>query len=276
MQMVKCINKIRDGKGKIIGYTLQSSTGETKKVEKNSLKEAVRNGKIGIINMTLTSDNRLVDKDASQPLRQKLDVNDMINKAQVSGQNLIPIPTYCGAPCYLISNGDSHILLIPDNVTWLNDDELNWKPFTPYIENLHGNMQVIGGKNLRSAVAMFASCSFQSLDLYDFDTRKVTNMSYMFFGCKVPFLDLSSFYTVNVEDMVCMFSECETQYLNLSSFYTGNVKRMNHMFNSCTVPYLNLSSFSVRSVENMSGMFNECKADVKTTQRKILDELKRR
>lgn len=62
MQKVKCIRKIRDAKGKITGYTIQSSTGETKNVDKDKLKEAVRNKKLDIVNMTLTSDNRLIDK----------------------------------------------------------------------------------------------------------------------------------------------------------------------------------------------------------------------
>jgi len=62
MQKVKCVSKIRDEKGKITGYIIQSSTGGTKDVSKDKLKEAIRNGKVDIVNMTLTSDNRLVDK----------------------------------------------------------------------------------------------------------------------------------------------------------------------------------------------------------------------
>lgn len=62
MQKVKCIRKIRDAKGKITGYTIQNLTGETRTVDKDKLKEAVRNKQIDIVNMTLTSDNRLIDK----------------------------------------------------------------------------------------------------------------------------------------------------------------------------------------------------------------------
>lgn len=109
MQKVKCVNKIRDNRnGKIIGYTIQSSTGETKDVDKDKLKEAVRNGKVNIVNMTLTSDNRLVDKKVKvitssndrravedikqlcKTLRLPFDVNK-IEKGDVSG---LPVITY--------------------------------------------------------------------------------------------------------------------------------------------------------------------------------------
>lgn len=62
MIQVRCIEKIRGKNNHIIGYTIQNLTGETRVVDKDKLKEAVRNKKIDIVNMTLTSDNRLIDK----------------------------------------------------------------------------------------------------------------------------------------------------------------------------------------------------------------------
>lgn len=62
MIQVRCIEKIRDKNNHIIGYKIQNLTGETRTFDKARLKEAVRNKKIDIVNMTLTSDNRLIDK----------------------------------------------------------------------------------------------------------------------------------------------------------------------------------------------------------------------
>lgn len=62
MIQVRCIEKIRDKNNHIMGYKIQNLTGETRVVDKDKLKEAVRNKKLDIVNMTLTSDNRLIDK----------------------------------------------------------------------------------------------------------------------------------------------------------------------------------------------------------------------
>ena len=61
---VKCINKFRDKTGKIIGYRLQDMNGNIKDFEPNILKTAIIDNKINVINLTLTSDNRLLDKKA--------------------------------------------------------------------------------------------------------------------------------------------------------------------------------------------------------------------
>jgi len=43
------------------------------------------------------------------------------------------------------------------------------------------------------------------LNLLNFDTSKVTDMSYMFYSCRsLTSLDLSSFDTSNVVDRICM------------------------------------------------------------------------
>lgn len=57
---------------------------------------------------------------------------------------------------------------------------------------------------------MFGYCSkLTSLDLSNFNTSKVTNMSDMFYGCsKLTSLNLSSFDTSDVTNMSNMFSNC--------------------------------------------------------------------
>lgn len=62
MQKVISISKFRDKNGKIIGYTIQSDKGEIKEVKSEDLKKAIIAKKIEVLNLTLTSDGRLVDK----------------------------------------------------------------------------------------------------------------------------------------------------------------------------------------------------------------------
>lgn len=64
-----------------------------------------------------------------------------------------------------------------------------------------------------------------SIDLSNFNTEKVTDMSGMFWCCwKLTRLDVSSFNTVNVTDMSEMFWGCESMTnLNLSHFDMSGV-----------------------------------------------------
>lgn len=57
----KCIAKLRDNKGKIYGYTLQDINGQKQNVQPDNLKAAIRNNNVHVINLKLTSDNRLID-----------------------------------------------------------------------------------------------------------------------------------------------------------------------------------------------------------------------
>lgn len=57
----KCINKFRDSQDRIIGYRLVDYYGCIQDISADNLKHAIKYGKIHICNLTLTSDNRLVD-----------------------------------------------------------------------------------------------------------------------------------------------------------------------------------------------------------------------
>ena len=96
---------------------------------------------------------------------------------------------------------------------------------------------------------MFSGCSsLKELNLNNFNTNNVTDMSWMFRGClnelklkiKSQFknfkeeLNLSNFNTDNVIDMSDMFGGCHSLYeLNLSNFNTNNVTDMRWMFSRC-------------------------------------------
>ena len=100
-----------------------------------------------------------------------------------------------------------------------------------------------------------------SIDLSNFNTSNVTNMSYMFSDCSsLTSLDLSSFNTSKVTNMGTMFSYCsKLTSLNLSNFNTSNVTNMYHMFERCSsLTSLNLGSFNTSKVTNMSAMFSYC------------------
>ena len=241
MIQATCIQKFKKN-NKIYGYQLQDSQGNTKDVYADQLKQAIRNNQITIINLTLTSDNRLIDTTVQQiqpkvPQPQISDeeqkIKNYILKAKTLGFQVKEIPTYCGHHCILISKSETqHIIYIPDDVTHLNENCFN-ETFTDNIYRLQGTLKVIGGHNLKDTNCMFNECQAQSLDLSSFDTSNVTNMYNMFWCCQAQSLDLSSFNTSNVTNMEYMFCHCKAQSIDLSSFNTNKVTDMCAMFVDC-------------------------------------------
>ena len=79
--------------------------------------------------------------------------------------------------------------------------------------------------NVKSMNSMFYECfNLETLDLFKFNTSRVTDMCYMFENCyKLQTLDLSSFDTSNVQKMFGMFKTCpKLQTLDLSNFFLKN------------------------------------------------------
>ena len=84
---------------------------------------------------------------------------------------------------------------------------------------------------------MFFNCAnLSSLDLSNFNTAIVSDMSLMFGGCSVlSSLDLSNFYTKEVRDMSYMFSRCSalTTIYASDKFVTSKVQSGISMFSAC-------------------------------------------
>ena len=111
---------------------------------------------------------------------------------------------------------------------------------------------------------MFGSGSaLTTLDVSNFDTKNVTDISFMFSNCKaLTTLDLSSFNTQNVDDMEGIFDGCSAlKTLDLSNFDTRNVELMREMFEDCSaLTTLDVSNFDTQNVRDMGLMFKSCSA----------------
>ena len=109
---------------------------------------------------------------------------------------------------------------------------------------------------------MFNSCNnLTTLDVSDFNTSKVTNMSSMFQNCfKLTLLDVSNFVTVNVTDMSNMFNECNSlTSLDVSNWDTSNVTSMSNLFRRCYVlNELDMSNWDTSKVTAMNYLFSGC------------------
>ena len=116
--------------------------------------------------------------------------------------------------------------------------------------------------NVTDMSNMFSGCSsLKEIKLTNkFNTSKVIHMNSMFSGCNnLIYLDLSNFDTKNVTDMSYMFSNCSGSFLNKIKFNTSKVINMKSMFSRCNnLIYLDLSNFDTKNVTDMSHMFSDC------------------
>ena len=111
--------------------------------------------------------------------------------------------------------------------------------------------------------AMFYNCSsLTSLDLSNFNTSKITDMTYMFNRCKsLTNINLSSFDTSNVSSLYDAFAGLTSlKVLDLSSFDTSKVTNMGRMFlNSNNLVTIYVSDlWNISNVTSASRMFEGC------------------
>ena len=117
--------------------------------------------------------------------------------------------------------------------------------------------------NVTNMNRMFNTHNLTSLTFGDnFNTSNVTNMNGMF-HCPVQSLDVSNFVTSSVEDMSNMFSHCSSlTSLDVSNFDTSSVEAMNVMFWNCSsLTSLDVSNFDISSVTRrlfLQSMFHDC------------------
>ena len=129
--------------------------------------------------------------------------------------------------------------------------------------SLKSKFAAYGGKYIRQSVldklshvqsdnmsSMFGGCyNLISIDISNFDSTNVTDMSYMFSDChKLETIELGdNFDTSNVTDFRGMFQNCYSlKSLNLSNLKVGYLADIGSMFNNCAdLEYLNLSNASI-------------------------------
>lgn len=88
------------------------------------------------------------------------------------------------------------------------------------------------------------------------DTSNIRTMSEMFYvNSSLKNLDVSNFDTKNVTDMTSMFQSCQALITGLSDFDTSNVSNMNSMLrNANNFNIKDIENWNTSKVNNMSGM----------------------
>jgi surface protein len=105
---------------------------------------------------------------------------------------------------------------------------------------------------------MFNNCSnLTNLNISNFNTKNVANMSHMFSKCSnLTNLDLSNFNTENVNNMSNMFNNC-SNLINtvISNIYSDNHYNLSELYNnSSNLTYLYISNFKTYNEEDIKNI----------------------
>ena len=150
---------------------------------------------------------------------------------------------------------------------YINKRQINTNVIKSNIINGNGNYEfkiIFNNNNIMNLCGFFENCSnIIYLDLSNFNTSKVIDMSFMFSDCHKlkEIKGINKFNTSNVIKMNSMFQECnELQKLDLTSFDNSKVINMSFMFNKCykLKEIKGLNKFNTNQVFNISSMFNNC------------------
>lgn len=117
MVRATCTQKFRDKHNVIKGYRLVDTEGKIKDVKSEALKQAIKDKKIEVVNLTLTSDDRLMYKEIVE--EEMSPMEKIVLKFRLSGAE--QISTYCGHTVYMaIDSNRNAALIIPDDVAEIN------------------------------------------------------------------------------------------------------------------------------------------------------------
>ena len=116
--------------------------------------------------------------------------------------------------------------------------------------------------NVTNMSNTFSNCNLlASVDVSKWNTSKVTNMEGMFVGCNLlASVDVSKWNTSKVTDMASMFSSCGTlRSIDVSKWNTSNVTDISGMFFGCgSLHSVDITGWDTSKVTNMTRLFFNC------------------
>ena len=116
MLKLKAVSKFYDRYERVIGYTLSDEFGNLKEVSNNDIKDAIKSGKVDILNLIITKDNKLIEKEIG------IDYN--INKVNViletypytNGLYMIALYDINSQQTYFVTSQDYNLIKYDINI----------------------------------------------------------------------------------------------------------------------------------------------------------------
>ena len=221
--IIKCTKKFRNKHNQIIGYELMDQNGQTKQVRPDVLKEVIRQRKLEVSNLMLTSDNRLIDRniDANTDRDKTIKAEVKPLKAEYLTREIVKKVYKRGIRSLEFKSGVNLEAVIPkSNMLGFSIIKLTDTSFL--IDNTHGKRIIISAGKWtlpKDCSYLFEGVCVDHINIKEIDTHEVVNMHCMFEGCQAQLLDLSSFDTANTMNLRFMFSDCKVKLLKLERFF---------------------------------------------------------
>ena len=118
--------------------------------------------------------------------------------------------------------------------------------------------------SITSMISSFENCKdLRQFSIQGFLTNSLKSMKKLFYNSHINYINITNFDTKNVEDMSYMFAYTDFDNFDFNEkatyINTENVKTMSHLFYGCeNLQRIDISSFKTSNVVNMSGMFRGC------------------
>ncbi|MGM9878057.1 MAG: BspA family leucine-rich repeat surface protein [Bacilli bacterium] len=169
-----------------------------------------------------------------------------------------------GEACQFIGTLDVNSLYVEGIYSYLYEKD-GWKVYLTDKNSTNAITQApcssVNGKPIISMENAFSRSKATSIDLSNFDTSNVVNMSNMFTASEASVIKgLEHLNTSNVTNMRGMFwASKATTISGLQGLNTSKVTDMSWMFSYTNVDTLNLNNFDTSNVTDMDSMFYESK-----------------
>lgn len=180
------------------------------------------------------------------------------------------IKVACGGVCVLESNGKDSLLTIKDGVKCINNEQCDAGELTKELQKLRGNLKVVGGKDLESAVGLFMDCNFDTVDLSEIACEKLKNTTLMFGYSKIGEIKFGRFNMLGVVKAQQMFGCSEIGEMDIAGWKVDKIEDMKCMFFRCRTKVLDLSGWNFDSVKRYNWMLKGAIADIKCNNEEIL------
>lgn len=229
----RCTQKHRDKQGKIYGYTLVDKDGKTVNMYSDALKDCIKNGTLEVTNLTLTDDNRLINKrDTDNQIKEEIGKEDKdtlelsYNKLKILGCKINEEHTRYGNVNVAYLNEKSIIIIIPDNLKELAKFNKS-KTIESYTKEVEGwidsnkkdsinsqllfrsrniqSVKVMGGSRLEHIQNLLVGAELDTVIIDGSKLLNVTNASKIVYGCKIKNLIIENLKLSNalLNNMIC-------------------------------------------------------------------------
>lgn len=237
-------------------YTVSADWKEKFNYEQASTVAFIKDDQLGSGDYVLTGYNQPIHIGETADDKVQMYVNPTTNGVIISSEGIILAPEDCTEFFALNLNGEQHFLE-KSNIIKIVLDNFDTR-------------NVVNMKRMFFALYNLE----EDLDISNFNTSKVTDMSEMFSYYWVrdnenSTLDFSSFNTSKVTNMEHMFFYAQMKTLNLSYFNTSKVANMEKMFQDAVLESLHIPNFEIKSSTNVDYMFSNSVIDNITTPKKI-------